>query len=87
MTVRIDPAGRIVLPKPVRDRLALRSGAELEIQESAEGILLRPLVHRPSLVREGRFLVHRGTPPAAFDAVGTVEEDREDRIRQLSGWR
>jgi len=43
MTVRIDRAGRIVLPKPLRDRLALRSGTELEIHESAEGILLKPL--------------------------------------------
>ena len=73
------------MPKPLRDRLALRSGAELEIHESADGILLKPLTHRPSLVREGRFLVHRGTPSAGLDAVAAVEEDREDRMRQLLG--
>ena len=69
----------------MRDRLALRTGAELEIHESAEGIFLKPLAHRPSLLREGRFLVHRGIPPAGFDAVKAVDEDREDRLRQLSG--
>jgi AbrB family looped-hinge helix DNA binding protein len=73
MTLRIDRAGRIVLPKLVRDRLALRAGTELEIHESAEGILLKPLARQPSLVSEGRFLVHRGTLSTGSDAARTVK--------------
>ena len=85
MTLRIDPAGRIVLPKPVRERLGLRTGTELELSEAADGLLLKPVHQRPSLVQEGRFLVHRGIPPSRFDSDRAVEEDREDRIRYLLG--
>ncbi|PYY02429.1 MAG: AbrB/MazE/SpoVT family DNA-binding domain-containing protein, partial [Acidobacteria bacterium] len=44
MNIRVDKAGRIVLPKPVRDRLGLKAGASLEICESADGLLLRPVI-------------------------------------------
>ena len=33
MTLKIDKAGRVVPPKPVRDRLRLRAGSDLEIEE------------------------------------------------------
>lgn len=85
MTLKIDSAGRIVLPKPIRERLGLHAGAELELTEAPEGLLLRPVDQRPSLVREGPFLIHRGTPPPGFDPVRAVEQDREDRIRSLLG--
>ncbi len=37
MTLRIDNAGRIVVPKPIRDRLGLRPGTELEVSEGPDG--------------------------------------------------
>ena len=83
MTLRIDPAGRIVLPKPLRDRFGLRAGTELELTESAEGLLLKPVGQRPSLVRKGPFLLHQGTPPAGYDLVRAIEDDREDRLHSL----
>ena len=48
----MDAAGRLVLPKPVRDRLNLGSGSQLEISELADGVLLRPVDARPTLTRE-----------------------------------
>jgi AbrB family looped-hinge helix DNA binding protein len=38
MTLKIDKAGRIVLPKPIRQRLGLRAGAALEVRETAEAL-------------------------------------------------
>jgi len=35
MTIRIDKASRIVLPKPVRERFHLRAVSELKLNESA----------------------------------------------------
>jgi len=85
MNIRIDRAGRIVLPKPVRDRFGLKAGADLELQESAEGLLLRPVSKHPSLARAGRFLIHTGKAPAGFDILRAIDEDREERIKKLAG--
>jgi len=85
MTLKIDKAGRVILPKPIRDRLGLRAGSDLEIQEIQEGVLLRPAGRRPSLVRKGRFWVHTGEIPASFDIVKAIDEDREERMRKAWG--
>ena len=42
MRVTIDKAGRIVVPKPVRDRLGLRPGDELDLVEGPDGLILTP---------------------------------------------
>ena len=41
-TLTIDKAGRIVLPKPVRDELQLSPGDSLEVDSSEERVILRP---------------------------------------------
>jgi AbrB family looped-hinge helix DNA binding protein len=85
MTLKIDNAGRVVLPKPVRDRLGLRSGSDLEIEETPEGLVLKPVGRRPSLVRRGSFWVHTGEIAAGYDILRAIHEDREDRMRKAWG--
>jgi AbrB family looped-hinge helix DNA binding protein len=38
----LDKAGRIILPKPLRDELRLEAGDTLEVESSGEEITLRP---------------------------------------------
>jgi AbrB family looped-hinge helix DNA binding protein len=85
MTLKIDKAGRVILPKPVRDRLGLRAGSDLEIQEIQGGVLLKPSHRRPSLVRKGSFWVHTGELPAGYDVLKAIDEDREERMRKAWG--
>ena len=85
MTLKIDKAGRIVLPKQTRDRLGLRAGSDLELFEGPEGVTLKPRRTRPSLIRKGNFLVHVGKLPPSYDIVGAIEQDREERARKLAG--
>lgn len=40
---RLSTKGQIVLPKEVRDRYGLQAGAELEVEEHADHIVLRPV--------------------------------------------
>lgn len=85
MTLKIDKAGRVILPKSVRDRLGLRAGTELEMQETAEGIVLKPGVSRPSMIKKHGLWVHTGKVPPGFDIVQAIRDDREERIRKLAG--
>ena len=40
--IRIDPRGRLTLPKELRVRLGLMAGGQLVIEQRTDGILLRP---------------------------------------------
>jgi AbrB family looped-hinge helix DNA binding protein len=85
MTLKVDKAGRVILPKPLRDRLGLHAGSDLEIQEIPEGIVLKPADRRPSLIRKGSFLVHTGEIPAGYDILKAIDDDREERLRKAWG--
>jgi AbrB family looped-hinge helix DNA binding protein len=83
--IKVDKSGRIVLPKPVRERLRLRAGTNLELQEVPEGILLRPVGQRPALVWKDGFLVHLGKAPRGLNWNRLIEDSREDRIKDVAG--
>ena len=85
MTLKMDKAGRVILPKPVRDRLGLHEGSDLEMQETPEGVMLKPVELRPSMVKKQGLWVHTGQVPPGFDVVEAIRDDRADRIRKLSG--
>ena len=85
MTIKIDKAGRIVLPKPVRERFHLREGSELELEERPDGLTLRPVEQQPSMVRKNGIWVHLGKVPRGFDWNTVVDGIREQRIKDTSG--
>lgn len=87
MNVRIDSAGRIVVPKKVRERLHLRKDSELRLEESAEGFTLKPVCEESALVRDRRgHLVFTGKPIGNVDWDRLIEDEREARIRKIGGW-
>lgn len=87
MNVKIDGAGRIVVPKKVRERFRLRKNSELRLEESAEAITLKPVQRESALVRDERgWLVFTGKPTGDIDWDRLVEDDREARIREIGGW-
>lgn len=85
MELQVDKAGRIVLPKRIRDRLRLRPGSALKLEEGPDGLFLRPVERPASLVEKDGILVHMGEAPPGFDWNRAVEEHREERIKDLAG--
>lgn len=85
MELQIDKAGRIVLPKKIRERLRLRPGSALKVEEGPEGLFLRPVERRASLVEKDGLLVHMGQASPGFDWTRAVEEQREERIKDVAG--
>jgi AbrB family looped-hinge helix DNA binding protein len=82
MTVTIDKAGRIVVPKELRQRLALRPNMELEIVEHPDGVLLRVPEQAPSLGYVHGLLVHRGRAEDGADWDLTLRSIREERLQE-----
>lgn len=85
MTLKMDKAGRVILPKPVRDRLGLHEGSDLELEETPEGVMLKPVEVRPSMIKKKGLWVHTGKVPPGFDVVQAIRDQRDERIRKLSG--
>jgi AbrB family looped-hinge helix DNA binding protein len=56
MRATIDKAGRLVIPKQLRDELGLRPG-EVEIRAQGAGLRVEPLAGEESLDERGGLLV------------------------------
>ncbi|PQM45789.1 Antitoxin VapB40 [Mycobacterium talmoniae] len=72
MRTTIDPSGRLVIPKRIRDRLGLRGNEEVEITERDGRIEIEPAPTDVELVRDGSVLVARPgrpLPPLTDDIV------------------
>jgi AbrB family looped-hinge helix DNA binding protein len=83
MELRIDKAGRIVIPKPLRERLGFKPDTELEAIEQPEGLLLKPVRQRPSMVRVDGLWVHQGSPEPGANWDRTMEDLREERLESV----
>ena len=83
MNVRVDKSGRLVLPKTIRERLGLKKGGKVVIEEGAEGIVLRPVKESPKFVDENGIWVFVGKVPKDLDWERVQDEDREARFREL----
>ena len=82
ITIPIDGAGRVVLPKVLRDRLGLQAGSEFEVIEEENRIVLKPVEKEPKLVSKGGVLVF--VPDSDFSKEGedVVKKVREERDRR-----
>ena len=82
MTLTLDQADRVELPKLVLDLLGLVPGTELEIQVETDGELrLRVKSTEPSLSVANDVLVHRGQAAAGIDWNGVLERECEERLQ------
>jgi AbrB family looped-hinge helix DNA binding protein len=87
MEISIDKAGRLILPKPIRDRLGLREDSKLRVHSTAENIVLTPVEPPAGLIRDqDGWLVFSGGSAPEIDWDTLVESDREDRMRKMGGW-
>ncbi|PYT32451.1 MAG: hypothetical protein DMG57_01785 [Acidobacteria bacterium] len=76
----LDKAGRVVLPKPLRDELELAAGDTLELESRGEQIMLRPVRGSAPLQKERGIWVYRtGRPLTAATTDQTLRQIREER--------
>ena len=69
--VNMDQRGTLTLPKELRKRLGLKDGGEVVVQETPEGLLLRPSV----------------APPVEIYSAKRVAEFQKSNDEALAGYR
>jgi len=79
MMITIDPAGRVVIPKSIRERLHLVPGAELEIETQGNQIHLTAPTAESRLVQKQGLLVYDGGQQSMIDIAEFINREREAR--------
>jgi AbrB family looped-hinge helix DNA binding protein len=82
MRTTIDAAGRLVIPKALRDEIGLEAGAPVEVRASAGRIEIEPAPVPVKLIRKGRLLVAIPERPVPPLTAKTVERTREKLRRE-----
>jgi AbrB family looped-hinge helix DNA binding protein len=76
----IDKAGRVVIPKPLREQLQLEPGDALELESGGQQITLRPARGSGPLQNEhGIWVLHTGEPLPASATDDLLRQIREER--------
>ncbi len=79
----LDKAGRVVLPKPLRDRLQLAPGDTLHLESEGESITLRPVRQNVMLKKELGVWVYQGESTNS-SIPDLVDRERENRHRSVT---
>ncbi|HYO43671.1 MAG TPA: AbrB/MazE/SpoVT family DNA-binding domain-containing protein, partial [Candidatus Limnocylindrales bacterium] len=80
MRTTIDKAGRLVIPRPLRDRIGLAGGGEVELELDGAAIRIEP-VGGSGLHEDGGLLVipASGTPLTTAAVRELIDADRHGR--------
>src|SRR5690349_18690412 len=85
-TTRLSTKGQIILPKSIREKRGWRPGTSFMVEETKEGVLLRPAPLFPPKTIDEVFgcLRYTGKPASMADMDRAIEQEirsRHDRGR------
>lgn len=91
MTVEIDKAGRIVVPKKLRDAMQLTPGTQFQVERRGNTLVLEPeVVHARLIIQDGLPLIipaNSENAPVLTDEMvfAQIEQSRMERERRIFG--
>jgi AbrB family looped-hinge helix DNA binding protein len=82
--VVLDKAGRVVLPKPVRDQMKLEAGDSFDLEAEGERITLRPVRAKAALKKELGVWVYQGEPSdlSIPDFLDKLRDERDVELQK-----
>lgn len=83
MARKVDQAGRVVIPKTIREKLGLQEGMEIEFKIREGELVLSPVDLSSPMVQEGNLLLHDGRATGNLERA--VQKHRKERISEVSG--
>jgi len=82
----MDKAGRVVIPKLLRENMHLEPGDSLEMESTGDQITLRPVRGTAPLTKEhGVWVFRTGQPLSAASTDEVLQKIREGRDRSNFG--
>jgi AbrB family looped-hinge helix DNA binding protein len=81
--VSIDKAGRLVLPKALREEMHLGPGDDLLVENEGDRITLRPVRPDALLKKEHGIWVYQGET-SDLSIPKLIDEEREKRLREIA---
>jgi AbrB family looped-hinge helix DNA binding protein len=86
VTTTIDKAGRVVIPRNLRDELRLEPGDTIELESEGGRVTLRPVRSATPLRKErGVWVFHGRSKLSQAEAEGLVRDARRRRDRSQAG--
>jgi AbrB family looped-hinge helix DNA binding protein len=82
-TAEIDKAGRVVVPKKLRDALHLVPGTRLILHQDGDSIVLQPESKPRGLYMKKGTLVYDAGPVPPSNVVEWIAEAREERMKDI----
>ncbi len=79
-TISIDQAGRLVVPKPLRQRLGLEAGSRIRIWEEDGRLLMEPVPEETLLVQDGGLLLCSGRLEGGPVSIEDLRDERIDAL-------
>ncbi len=84
--IEIDKAGRIVVPKKLRDALHLTPGTRLKVERSGDRLMLEQDFPEPTMeMIDGLWVMTGGPRLTAEDVNAQIDEQRNRRMRYVAG--
>lgn len=83
MRLRVDKFGRIIIPKPVRRRMGIEPGTDVEVREDGNVLRVTAVQDEPGVVMENGLLVCTARP--LMDLNEAIQRDRQERERHILG--
>ena len=84
LTTTVSTKGQVILPSAIRQRREWRAGTRLTVEETADGVLLKPAPAFPETLPQDVFgmLPHRGKPKTLEEMdAGVLAEARRRHAR------
>jgi AbrB family looped-hinge helix DNA binding protein len=73
MQATIDKAGRLVIPKPLRDRVGLRPGV-VEVTIDGAALRVEPIADKSLVERDGMLVIPAAGSPIGADVVRALRD-------------
>lgn len=83
-TATLDEAGRLVIPKPLRDELGLSPGDKLSVESDGQRVIVQPVRSATAMRKENGVWVFRsGQSVSSAETEGVLREMRRRRERAI----